>query len=43
MKDFSMDNCAFGNFISDKNGDIQLLPGGEKPNEKLFLSESAEL
>lgn len=39
MKDFSLDNCAFGNFLSDENGDIILKEGGEKPNEKLFLSD----
>ena len=39
MKDFALDNCAFGNFISDENGEIKLLPGGEKPAERLFLSD----
>lgn len=39
MKDFSVDNCAIGNFTSDKKGNIILKKGGEKPSEKLFLSD----
>lgn len=38
MKDFLLDNCAFGNFAS-KNGEISLKNGGQAPDEKLYLSE----
>lgn len=39
MKDFTLDNCAFGNFINDECGNIVLKEGGQKPDEKLFLSD----
>lgn len=29
MQDFLLDNCAEGNFIIDKKGNIKLLPGGQ--------------
>lgn len=38
MHDFILDNCAEGNFISE-NGNIKLLPGGQEPPEKCFLSQ----
>lgn len=37
MQDFLLDNCADGNFKYDKNGEIYLLPGGEKVER--FLSQ----
>ena len=37
MQDFLLDNCADGNFKYDKNGDIYLLPGGERVER--FLSQ----
>lgn len=37
MQDFLLDNCAEGNFIIDDNGNIKLLPGGQKVER--FLSE----
>lgn len=39
MQDFLLDNCAFGNFNYDKNGEISINPKGEEVSEKLFLSE----
>lgn len=29
MQDFLLDNCADGHFITEKNGEIKLLPGGQ--------------
>ena len=37
MQDFLLDNCAEGNFISDDNGNIKLLLGGQKVER--FLSQ----
>ena len=37
MQDFLLDNCANGNFKYDTNGDIFLLPGGERVER--FLSQ----
>jgi len=37
MQDFLLDNCAEGNFIIDDNGNIKLLPGGQKVER--FLSQ----
>lgn len=39
MKDFALDNCKFGNFLSDDDGNLVLKKGGEKPAERLFLSD----
>ena len=38
MKDFSINNCAEGNMIFDKNGEIKLLPGTGTPDSKYTLS-----
>ena len=38
MKDFSMNNCKFGNMTFDKRGNIVLKKGGELPDEKYILS-----
>lgn len=38
MKDFSINQCAFGNMIFDMNGEINLIPGGELPDSKYTLS-----
>ncbi len=37
MQDFLLDNCAEGNLKYDENGDIYLLPGGQKVEK--FLSQ----
>lgn len=37
MQQFLLDNCAEGNFVYDKNGDIVLLKGGQKVEK--FLSQ----
>lgn len=39
MKDFSINNCAEGNMVFDKNGEIQLIPGGGIPDEKYTLTK----
>ncbi len=38
MKDFSINHCAFGNMIFDKDGNIKLLPGEGVPDDKYTLS-----
>lgn len=38
MKDFSINNCAEGNMVFDKNGSIKLLPGKGEPDEKYTLT-----
>lgn len=38
MKDFSINNCAYGNMIYSKNGEIKLIPGEGIPDEKYTLS-----
>ena len=38
MKDFSINNCKFGNMIFDNSGDIILKKGGGIPDEKYILS-----
>jgi len=35
MQNFLLDNCKEGNFITDKKGNIKLLPGGEKVDKYL--------
>ena len=35
MQDFLLDNCAEGNFQYDKNGNIKLVPGGQKVEKYL--------
>lgn len=41
MKDFSVDNCAIGNFQSDNKGNIILkdFGKGQEPDSRLFLSD----
>ena len=38
MKDFSINNCAYGNMIYSKKGEIKLIPGEGIPDEKYTLS-----
>ena len=39
MQDFLLDNCSFGDFESDGNGELVIKKSGQEANEKLFLSE----
>lgn len=38
MKDFSINNCAEGNMVFNKNGSIKLLSGKGEPDEKYTLT-----
>lgn len=39
VQDFIFDNCAFGNFTNDANGNLVIKRSHQEPSEKLFLSE----
>lgn len=39
MQDFLLDNCSFGDFMSDSSGNIVIKKGGQVVSEKLFLSD----
>ena len=40
MQDFLLDNCSYGNFISNGNGKIIVKKSAQNPDPKLFLSDS---
>ncbi len=39
MQDFLLDNCAFGNFVSDGKGNIRIKKSTQEIDKRLFLSE----